>query len=136
MRQFNSRVLIRGEAQAPVLKLDSDISFWGGIDPATGIVIDSRHPQAGECVSGKLLALKRSIGSSSGSSILLELLRLKCGPAGIILVETDFIVTLGAVVAREMGYGQVPVVQIELEDFSQLPEKATITCDGEIVELD
>ena len=136
MRQFSSRILIEGEAEAPLLKLESDISFWGDVDPTTGKLINCRHPQAGECISGKILAVKRSIGSSSGSAILLELMRLKCGPAGIILVETDFIVTLGAVVAREMGYGQVPVIQIEKKDFPQLPGKARITRSGELTGLD
>jgi predicted aconitase with swiveling domain len=132
MPVLTSRVLIEGEAQGPVLRLDSDISLWGGVDPQTGIVIDSRHPQFGESFSGKILAMKRSIGSSSGSSILLELLRLKCGPIGIILIEADFIVTLGAVVAREMNFAHIPVLQIEPEDFVRLPGQASITRNGEI----
>lgn len=129
---LSSNVLIEGEAQGPVLVLESDISFWGGIDPQTGVVIDRRHPQFGESVSGKILAMKRSIGSSSGSSILLELLRLKRGPAGIILIEADFIVTLGVVVAREMNFGHIPVVQIEPEEFIHLPGAASINASGEI----
>jgi len=130
MPVLSSRVLIEGEARGPLLMLESDISLWGGVDPRTGMVIDSRHPQFGECVSGKILAMKRSIGSSSGSSILLELLRLKCGPVGIILVEADFIVTLGVVVARELNFGQIPVVQIEPEDFVHLRGDASITRSG------
>lgn len=129
---FSSRVLIEGEASAPLLKLESDISFWGGIDPVTGVVIDSRHPQCGECVDGKVLAMNRSIGSSSGSAILLELMRLHRGPAGIILVEPDFIVTLGAVVAREMDFGHIPVVQVGNEEFSRLAGPVTISRDGAI----
>lgn len=129
---FSSRVLIEGEASAPLLKLESDISFWGGIDPATGVVIDSRHPQSGECVNGKVLAMNRSIGSSSGSAIVLELMRLHRGPAGIILVEPDFIVTLGAVVAREMDYGHIPVVQVGNEEFCRLAGLVTISRDGKI----
>jgi predicted aconitase with swiveling domain len=132
MTVISSRVLIEGEARAAVLKLDSDISLWGGVDPRTGEIIDSRHPQFGECVSGKILAMNRSIGSSSGSSILLELLRRQCGPAGIILIQADFIVTLGVVVAREMDFGHIPVVQIKPEDFSRLPGSASINCNGEI----
>jgi predicted aconitase with swiveling domain len=132
MPVLTSRVLIAGEARAPLLKLESDISFWGGIDPVTGVVIDSRHPQSDECVDGKVLAMKRSIGSSSGSAILLGLLRLQRGPAGIILVEPDFIVTLGAVVAREMDFGHIPVVQVGYEEFCHLAGPVTISRDGTI----
>lgn len=132
MPVLSSRVLIGGEARGSVLVLESDISFWGGVDPQTGVVIDRRHPQFGESVGGKILAMKRSIGSSSGSSILLELLRLKCGPAGIILIEADFIITLGVVVAREMNFGHIPVVQIAPEEFIRLPAAVSITPSGEI----
>ena len=132
MQKLSSKVLIEGEAQAAILRLESDISFWGGVDPTSGLLIDRRHPQAGEHVDGKILAMTRSIGSSSGSSILLELLRLNCGPAGIILVEADFILTLGAVVAREMNYGNIPVVQVSPEVFSQLPDSARIERNGDI----
>jgi predicted aconitase with swiveling domain len=132
MPEFTSRVLIAGEASAPLLKLESNISFWGGIDPTTGVVIDSRHPQYGECVDGKVLAMNRSIGSSSGSAILLELMRLHRGPAGIILVEPDFIVTLGAVVAREMDLGPIPVVQVSNEEFCRLAGPVTISRDGKV----
>lgn len=127
-----SNALIGGEARGSVLMLETDISFWGGIDPQTGVVIDRRHPQFGESVCGKILAMKRSIGSSSGSSILLELLRLKRGPAGIILVEADFIVTLGVVIAREMNFAHIPVVQVEPEEFIRLPGAVSITANGEI----
>jgi predicted aconitase with swiveling domain len=132
MPELSSRVLIAGEARAPLLKLESNISFWGGIDPTTGVVIDSRHPQSGECVDGKVLAMNRSIGSSSGSAILLELMRLHRGPAGIILVEPDFIVTLGAVVAREMDFAHIPVVQVSNEEFCRLAGPVTISHDGKV----
>ncbi len=132
MTVLSSRVLIEGEARAPLLKLESDISFWGGVDPVTGVVIDNRHPQSGECVDGKVLAMNRSIGSSSGSAILLELMRLGRGPAGIILVEPDFIVTLGAVVAREMGFGPIPVVQVGAKDLHDLCGVVTISRVGAI----
>ena len=132
MPVISSRMLIEGEARAPLLKLESDISFWGGVDPVTGVVIDNRHPQSGECVDGKVLAMSRSIGSSSGSAILLELMRLGHGPAGIILVNPDFIVTLGAVVAREMGFGQIPVVQVGTKDLHDLSGVVTISRDGTI----
>ena len=131
MPVITSRALIEGEAEGRLLILESDISFWGGIDPNTGDVIDNRHPQFGESVAGRILAMNRSIGSSSGSSLLLELLRL--GPAGIILIEADFIITLGAVVAREMGFSQIPVVQVSPKDFECLAGIARITRDGDIL---
>jgi len=115
-----------------VLKLDADISFWGGVDPASGTIIDRRHPQYGQSVAGKIVAMYRSIGSSSGSSILLELFRRKRAPSGIILVEADFIISLGAVVAKEMDFTGIPVVCVSPAGFAALPLEVEINLSGEI----
>jgi len=130
MPSIKSKVLLEGAVTGPLLKLSADISFWGGVDPCTGKIIDRRHPEFGRFISGKILAMNRSIGSSSGSSILLELLRVDRGPLGIILVQPDFIVTLGAVVAREMGFGNIPVVQVDPAEFSRLPGDAQVSLAG------
>ena len=132
MTAVQSKVLIDGQAEGRLLKLTVDISLWGGVDPRSGVIIDSRHPQHGQCMAGKILAMNRSIGSSSGSSIILELLQRNHGPLGIILIEADFIVTLGVLVAREMGFANIPVVQIVPEDFPLLPDTARIGPEGEI----
>ena len=55
------------------LALTAPISFWGGIDPRTGLIIDARHPQRGIEIAGRVLALPGTIGSSSASAVLLEL---------------------------------------------------------------
>lgn len=126
MTGLGVRVLVPGEGEGDVLHLEADLSFWGAIDPLTGTVIDHRHPQHGESVAGKIITLRRSIGSSSGSAILLETLHRGCGPAGIILGEADQILTLGAVVAREMGYARIPVLEMDAADFVHLPGRVTI----------
>lgn len=135
MPSIKSKVLLEGMASGPLLKLSADISFWGGVDPCTGKIIDRHHPEFGRFISGKILAMNRSIGSSSGSSILLELLRVDRGPLGIILVQPDFIVTLGAVVAREMGFGNIPVVQVDQAEFSRLPHDAQVSLAEGCIEI-
>jgi uncharacterized protein len=98
-------ILIEGpEAQGPGLILTRPISFWGGVDPATGQIIDARHPERGQVISGTVLALPGTIGSSSASAVLLELVRIGRAPAAIILHEADAILLLGLIVAREMGW--------------------------------
>ncbi|MBT8048235.1 MAG: DUF126 domain-containing protein [Xanthomonadales bacterium] len=135
MPVLNSKPLLEGRANGPLLKLSADISFWGGVDPQTGKIIDSRHPEHGRTICGKILAMDRSIGSSSGSSILLELLQNDRGPLGIILLQPDFIITLGAVVAREMGFAAIPVVQVDREAFAALADGVTLQLDGEVIQV-
>jgi predicted aconitase with swiveling domain len=82
------------------LNLTEPVSFWGGIDPRTGRIIDASHPQVGESITGKVLRMPYSRGSSSTPSVLAESLRLGTGPAAIVLERPDPMVVLGAVVAR------------------------------------
>jgi predicted aconitase with swiveling domain len=132
MKSFETRVLMAGTAKGPVLRLEADISFWGGVDPRSGVIIDSRHPQHGEYLKDKILVMRRSIGSSSGSSVLLELFRRNCAPSGIILVEPDLVICLGVVVAREMSLASIPLLQLKAPDVSALPPVLEIGLQGEI----
>jgi predicted aconitase with swiveling domain len=52
------------------------------------------------------------------------------GPAVFILGTPDQILTLGAVVAREMGYAGIPVVQIDADKFDFLPGRIKIDKEG------
>ena len=121
-----SRVLVDGRAEGRVLRLREPISFWGGIDPATARVIDARHPDRGVCISGRILCLPGMIGSSSASAVMLELLRAEIAPAALILGETDAILALGVVVAAELGYRTVPVIELSREEQSHLPQDALV----------
>jgi predicted aconitase with swiveling domain len=102
-------VLVGGEARGPALRLDEPLSFWGGVDPLTGRIIDRRHPQHDACVTGTVLIMPGGRGSSSSSTVLAESIRLGTAPAAIVLTEPDPIIALGAVVAFEL-YGMVTPV--------------------------
>jgi predicted aconitase len=44
-RTFGAVTLVPGAASGPILRLDEPLSFWGGLDSATGTIIDRLHPQ-------------------------------------------------------------------------------------------
>jgi predicted aconitase with swiveling domain len=102
---------VSGEASGRALVLNTSLSLWGGLDPETGDIIDQRHPQWGQNVTGRVLVMPVGKGSSSASSILLEAVRLGKAPAAIVLAEPDGILALGAAVAREL-YGRAPAVVV------------------------
>ena len=114
--------LIAGSASGPLLLLRAPISFWGGVDPATGRIVDPRHPDHGRCVSGTILALPATIGSSSSSSVLLELIHSGHAPAALILRQPDAILLIGLIVAREMQWKTPPALRLNTGDFAQLRE--------------
>ena len=105
-----ARTLVAGTAEGRALVLDEPLSFWGGIDPANGDIIDARHPQYGAYVAGRILVMPSGRGSSSSSSVLAEAIRAGTAPAAIILGEADPILALGAIVARELFGTTIPVI--------------------------
>jgi predicted aconitase with swiveling domain len=117
---FDAEVLVPGEATGSVFLLDEPLSFWGGLDPTSGDIIDERHPQLGESVSGRILAMAYGRGSSSSTGVLAEAIRLGTAPVGIIMSEPDMIVTLGAMVANELYGTSCPVIVVDAAVFTVL----------------
>ena len=121
-----------GTAEGPVLKLSEPVSFWGGIGP-DGRIIDVHHPQHGAEVTGRILVMRSGRGSSSGTYVLAELLRLGIAPAGIVLTEPDGIIATGALVAAELYDVQMPIVTVSESDYSRIEDgvKVAIAMDGD-----
>ena len=129
-----TRTLVAGTAQGRALVLDEPLSFWGGLDPATGDIIDARHPQYGATVTGRILVMPSGRGSSSSSSVLAEAIRAGTAPAAIVLAEADSILALGAIVARELFGTTIPVVVTADPDL-MTDDLATVRADENGVEL-
>lgn len=108
------RAYADGQAEGAALVLTEALSFWGGIDSATGTIIDRLHPQVGESVAGKILVMPGARGSSSSSSVLAECLRLGTGPLGILLARPDPILTVAALVARSLYGIACPILVAEI----------------------
>ena len=104
-----------GEAEGPALVLRDALSFWGGIDPLTGLVIDRSHPDAGACVTGAVLVMPAGRGSSSAASVLAESVRRGTGPAAIVLAVADPILTVGSIVAESLYGLRCPIVTCSIE---------------------
>lgn len=103
------RSLHQGTAAGPVLRLDTPVSFWGGVD-VHGTIIDVHHPQHGRSVTGTVLVMDSGRGSSSATAVLAEQLRSGTAPAALVLAECDTILLIAALVAAELYDVRLPVV--------------------------
>lgn len=122
--ELTAEILIPGAAAAgECLALTAPISFWGGVDPRTGRIIDARHPQRDRNIAGTVLALPGTIGSSSASAVLLELVHAGRAPAAILMDAPDAILLLGLVVAREMGWPTPPALRLAAARQAELSGK-------------
>jgi len=117
---LQGRSLVEGAAQGTLLFADVGLSFWGGVDPATGEVIDRHHPLSGECLAGRVLAIPSNRGSCTGSSVLMELVSNGHAPAALVLAEADEILVLGVLVAEVIFQRSLPVLCIGHEAFEGL----------------
>jgi predicted aconitase with swiveling domain len=121
---MQAEVLLAGPAvRARGLALTAPISFWGGVDPKTGTIADPRHPEHGAAISGRVLLIPATVGSSSASAILLELVHANLAPAAIVLHEPDAILLLGLVVAKEMGLRTPIALRLDRRHFSQFHDR-------------
>jgi predicted aconitase/predicted aconitase with swiveling domain len=129
------RVLVAGDVQADLLHANIGLSFWGGVDPFSGEVIDRHHPLSGACVTGKILAIPSGRGSCTGSSVMLELILNGHAPAGLLLGEPDEILVLGVLVAEIVFGRSIPVVCVGHEGIARLGGAAAVRIDGGSVRL-
>jgi predicted aconitase with swiveling domain len=124
---MDGRVLVEGSASGRTLILDEPLSFWGGLDPATGEIVEATHPQRGAIVTGRILVMPSGRGSSSSATVLAEAIRRGTGPAGIVLAEPDEIVVIGALVAEELYGVGTPVSLAAPTSFAALHDGAPIS---------
>lgn len=106
--------LAPGAAVGDSLVLTEPLSWWGGMDPITGTVVDGSHPQFRERTTGRILVLPHGRGSSGGSAVLAESIRAGTAPAGLVLNSADPILLVGVMVAAELYPGQnCPLVVVD-----------------------
>ena len=120
--RVQAQALVAGEASGPLLKLRAPLSFWGGVDAATGEIIDRQSDGYGKSIGGCVLALAALRGSSSSSAVLLELVHAQKAPAAIITAEADAILIAGVLAALEMGWRHPPLLLLSAEEQETLPE--------------
>ncbi|MEZ0172531.1 aconitase X [Microvirga sp. TS319] len=127
---FSGIAFVRGKATGEVISSDVELSFWGGVDPVTGEVIDRHHPLSGRILTGKILAIPGGRGSCSGSGVILELLLNGKGPAAMVVERADDILTLGVVIAEEVFGQSIPVVILDPKDFRRVTAARHARVDG------
>lgn len=131
---LSGQVIIPGKATGTVLVSTEPLSFWGGYDYHTGTIIDQRHPLAGKCAAGRILALPFTRGSSTTTAVLLEAVKAGTAPAAILTTIPDAFFALAAIVADEMYSQPIPLIVLKAEDFSRLQTglKLEIDLSGQI----
>lgn len=128
-----AQLVVPAMAEGAVLVCSAGISFWGGVDPETGVVVDAHHPQHGASLAGKIVLMPTSRGSCTGSAVLLGLALNGQAPAALVFREPEDILTLGALVAGEMFDRPVAVVRLGAVAYAALAEEPRARISGSVL---
>jgi hypothetical protein len=127
MEQLVGRIIYKGKAQGEALVTSMPISFYGGVDPNTGIIIEKGHELQGQSVKGKILVFPQGKGSTVGSYTLYRMKKNGVAPAGMINKECETIIAVGAIIS------EIPCV--DKIDISKIKTGNKIGIENNIVNL-
>ncbi len=124
--RLSARVVKAGCAAGEALVSTAPIGFLGGVDPETGLIIESDHPLAGRSVVGRVLVFPTGKGSTVGSYTIYRLARNGLAPAAIVNITADPVVAVGAVIADIPMVDQVDLSHIQTGDWVEVNEETLV----------
>ena len=121
--KLQGRKIHQGTAKGEALVTSMGISFFGGVDPDTGVVVERGHELEGQSIGGKVLVFPSGKGSTVGSYTLYRLKMNGFAPAAIVNAECETITTVGCIIAEIPCVDHIPI--------EQLTTGALLVVDGE-----
>lgn len=121
--KLQGRKIYQGNVTGEALVTSMGISFFGGVDPDTGCVVEKGHELEGQSISGKILVFPTGKGSTVGSYTLYRLKANGLAPAAILNRDCETIIAVGCIISEIPCVDQLPIDQIQ--------PGSRITVDGE-----
>lgn len=97
---LSGRKIYTGIAAGEALVTTMGISFFGGVDPDSGVVVERGHELEGQTIVGKILVFPTGKGSTVGSYTLYRLKLNGKAPAAIINEECETITAVGCIISE------------------------------------
>ena len=126
---IQARGISAGTGAGTLLVSSEPISFLSGVDPDSGVVIESGHPLEGKSIAGTVLAFPFGKGSTVGSYVIYALRRNNMAPSAIINTEAEPIIAVGAIIA------EIPMVDRPKTPIEELKDGVSATIDGSTGEI-
>jgi len=111
--ELKGRKIFAGTAKGEAIVSSEGVSFYGGVDPENGIVVEKGHPLEGKSVAGKILIFPQGKGSTVGSYTLYQMKKNGVAPAAIINKECETIVAVGAIISEIPCVDSVDIEKIK-----------------------
>ena len=118
--ELKGRIILKGKVQEEALATSQPISFYGGVDPNTGEIIEKGHELQGKNVKGKILVFPTGKGSTVGSYTLYRMKKNGTAPAGIINKECETVVAVGAIISEIPCVDKIDISKIKTGDLIRI----------------
>lgn len=109
---WQGRVIFEGTVTGKALVSSQPISFFGGVDPDTGVVTEKGHPLECKCVSGRVLVFPTGKGSTVGSYTLYRLKKNGKAPSAVINALCETITAVGCIISEIPCVDSIPIEEI------------------------
>jgi hypothetical protein len=109
---FQGRIISPGSAEGEALVTSMGISFYGGVDPETGQVVEKGHALEGQSIAGKVLVFPTGKGSTVGSYTLYRLKKAGKAPAAILNAEAETITAVGCIISDIPCVDRIPIEKL------------------------
>lgn len=114
--ELKARIINRGRVCGKALVTKDPISFYGGVDPETGVISDNDNELNGTSISGKILVFPYGKGSTVGPYTIYQLSKLGTAPLGVINSECETIVAVGCIISDIVAVDQIDISLIKTGD--------------------
>jgi len=114
--ELKGRTIYKGMGEGEALATTQSISFYGGVDPNTGVIIEKGHELQGQSVKGKVLVFPTGKGSTVGSYTLYRMKKNGTAPVGIVNRECETVVAVGAIISEIPCVDSVDISRIKTGD--------------------
>jgi hypothetical protein len=111
--KLTGRKIYKGIAEGEAIVTKDGISFYGGVDPDTGKVVEVGHELEGQSVTGKILVFPRGKGSTVGSYTLYRMKKNNTAPAAIVNEQIDTIIAVGCIISEIPCVDKIDVNKIK-----------------------
>ena len=118
--ELKGRIISKGKVQEEALVTSQPISFYGGVDPNTGEMIEKGHELQGKSVKGKILVFPNGKGSTVGSYTLYRMKKNGVAPAGMINKECETVVAVGAIISEIPCVDKIDISRIKTGDLIRI----------------
>jgi len=118
--EMKGRIIFKGKAKGEALVTSQPISFYGGVDPELGTLVEKGHELEGKNLKDKILVFPSGKGSTVSSYTIYRMKKNNVAPAGIINKECETIVAVGAIISEIPCVDKIDISKIKTGDIVEI----------------